>query len=190
MATSDTRSWQLLTLSAKSNLELKTTTENFINYLRQHPDIDLTDVAYKLQCEQQAFSQRRMVVCRDIEDAIAAFRDPKRVLTNTQEKNRPVAFMFPGLGTHYVNMAWELYQGETVFRERVDRCCEFLQSFLGRDLRDIIYPYRHSQEDWQSSPENSSGLDLRKMLGRSQTQTDPKISSATSLLTSLNQLFL
>ena len=95
--------------------------------------------------------------------------------------------MFPGLGTQYVNMAGELYQGEPVFREQVDRCCEFLQSFLGRDLRDIIYPHRHSQSDWQSSPENSSSLDLRKMLGRSQTQTVSKILSATA---SLNQTHL
>lgn len=176
----NTRAWQLLTLSAKSDSELKSATENFISYLKQHRQIDLTDVAYTLQCEQPALSHRRIVVCRDVEDAIAGFEDPRRVLTNTQEQERSVAFMFPGLGTQYVNMAWELYQGEAIFREQVDRCCEFLQSFLGEDLRDIIYPARHSQSQWQSSSESSSGLDLRRMLGRGQTQTDSKTLSATA----------
>ena len=52
----NTRAWQLLTLSAKSDSELKSATENFISYLKQHRQIDLTDVAYTLQCEQPALS--------------------------------------------------------------------------------------------------------------------------------------
>lgn len=183
MLTSPSRPWQLLVISAQTDSELKTATANLANYLRQHRDLNIADVAHTLQREQQAFKHRRMVVCRDIEDALVALEDPKRILTNIQEtKERPVAFMFPGLGTHYVNMAWELYQGEPIFRDRVDYCCEFLKPLLGQDLRDIIYPKRASQQDQRSSQENSQGLDLRQMLGRSQTQTDTKIVAATSLL--------
>jgi acyl transferase domain-containing protein len=183
MLTSSSRPWQLLVISAKTDSELKTATVNLADYLRQHRDFNLADVAHTLQREQQAFEHRRVVVCRDIEDAIVALEDPKRILTNIQEtKERPVVFMFPGLGTHYVNMAWELYQVEPVFRDRVDYCCEFLKSLLGQDLRDVIYPYRGSQQDQQLPQDNSQGLDLRKMLGRSQTQTDAKMVAATSLL--------
>ena len=183
MLTSPSRPWQLLVLSAQTDSALKTATVNLADYLRQHRDFNLADVAHTLQCEQQAFKHRRTVVCRNIEDALVALEDPKRVLTNTQEtKERPVAFMFPGLGTHYVNMAWELYQVEPVFRASVDYCCEFLKPLLGQDLRDVIYPYRASQQDQQSPQDNSQGLDLRKMLGRSQTQADTKMVAATSLL--------
>ncbi|MDZ8261465.1 acyltransferase domain-containing protein [Nostoc sp. ChiQUE01b] len=183
MLTSTSRPWQLLLLSAQTDSELKTATVNLTDYLRQHRDLNLADVAQTLQCEQQAFKHRRTVVCRDIEDALVAFADPKRVLTNIQEtQERSVAFMFPGLGTHYVNMALELYQVEPVFRVCVDYCCEFLKPLLGQDLRDVIYPNRASQQDQQSPQENSQGLDLRKMLGRSQTQTDTKMVTATSLL--------
>ncbi|MBH8571737.1 acyltransferase domain-containing protein [Nostocaceae cyanobacterium CENA369] len=183
MLTSPSRPWQLLTLSAQSDSELKTATVNLADYLRQHRDFNLADVAQTLQREQQTFKHRRMIVCRDIEDALVALADPRRVLTNTQETpQRPVSFMFPGLGTHYVNMALELYQVEPVFRGSVDYCCEFLQPLLGQDLRDVIYPNRTSQQDPQSPQENSPGLDLRKMLGRSQTPADAKIVAATSLL--------
>ncbi|MEH2216147.1 MAG: acyltransferase domain-containing protein [Nostoc sp.] len=183
MLTSLSRPWQLLVISAKTDSELKTATVNLTAYLRQHRDFNLADVAHTLQREQQAFKHRRTVVCQDIEDALVALQDPRRVLTNIQEtEERPVAFMFPGLGTHYVNMAWELYQVEPVFRASVDYCCEFLKPLLGQDLQDVIYPHRASQQDQQSLRENSPGLDLRKMLGRSQTQVDAKMETAKSLL--------
>jgi acyl transferase domain-containing protein len=183
MLTSLSRPWQLLVLSARTDSALATATENLAQYLRQHCDFNLVHVAYTLQREQQAFKHRRMVVCRDIEDAIAALEDPKRVLTNVQEAGeRPVTFMFPGLGTHYPNMTWELYQVEPIFRDRVDYCCEFLKPILGQDLRNVIYPNISAQQNQQQSQENSQGLDLRKMLGRSQTQTDGKVASAASLL--------
>ncbi|MEH1779532.1 MAG: acyltransferase domain-containing protein [Nostoc sp.] len=183
MLTSPSRPWQLLVISAKTDSELKTATVNLADYLRQHRDFNLADIAHTLQREQQAFKHRRTVVCRDIEDALVALQDSRRVLTNIQEtEERPVAFMFPGLGTHYVNMAWELYQVEPVFRTSVDYCCEFLKPLLGQDLQDVIYPHRASQQDQQSLRENSPGLDLRKMLGRSQTQADAKMVAAKSLL--------
>ncbi|MBD2494900.1 acyltransferase domain-containing protein [Nostoc sp. FACHB-280] len=175
------RPWQLLVISAQTESELKTATVNLTDYLRQHRDLKLRDVAQKLQCEQQAFKYRRMVVCRDIEDAIVALTDPRRLLTNIQEtQKRPVAFMFPGLGTQYVNMALELYQVEPLFRACVDYCCEFLKPLLGQDLREVIYPLGQQQQQLVS--DNSQGLDLRKMLGRSQTPTDTTIVAATSLL--------
>ncbi|TFI53952.1 acyltransferase domain-containing protein [Mastigocladus laminosus UU774] len=183
MLTSPSRPWQLLVLSAQTDSELKTATANLANYLRQHSDLNLADVAHTLQREQQAFKHRRIVVCRDTEDALVALADPKRLLTNIQEtKQRPVVFMFPGIGTHYVNMAGELYQVEPVFHACVDYCCEFLKPLLGQDLRDVIYFNRASQQNQQSPQENSSGLDLRKMLGRSQTPADAKVVAATSLL--------
>ncbi len=179
------RPWQLLVLSAKTDSALKKANVNLVTYLKQHPDLNLADVAYTLQCGRQAFEHRQIVVCRDVADAIVAFENPKRVLSSIQEtQERPVAFMFPGLGTQYVNMAWELYQAESVFREQVNYCCEFLKPLLGQDLRDILYPNRNSpqpQENQQLAPE-SQGLDLRKMLGRNEKQPDAQLLSATSLL--------
>ncbi|HLO50174.1 MAG TPA: SDR family NAD(P)-dependent oxidoreductase, partial [Kamptonema sp.] len=167
--TSETsRTWQLLMLSAKTNSALETATANLAEHLKQHPDLNLADVAYTLQVGRRAFEHRRMVVCEDIEDAIAALQNPKRVLNNIQDgMERPVAFMFTGLGTQYVNMAWELYQVEPTFKETVDRCCQFLKPLLGLDLRDVMYRDRNDPKT--TSP---SGFDLRKMLGRGEQQAD------------------
>ncbi|MDZ7949839.1 polyketide synthase [Nostoc sp. DedQUE09] len=168
------RPWQLLVLSAKTDTALKSATVNLIDYLKQHPDLKLADVAYTLQCGRQAFEHRQTVVCQDIADAIAALEDPKRLLTSVQEtEERPLAFMFPGLGTQYVNMAGELYHVEPTFRQQIDYCCEFLKPLLGQDLRDVIYPTRNSENDTQQKQNTvAAGLDLRKMLGRGAEQAD------------------
>lgn len=171
---SPSRSWQLLVLSAKTSSALETATTNLANYLKQHPDLNLINVAYTLQVGRRAFSNRRTVVCQDIEDAIIALQDPKRFLTSIQQtQERPVAFIFPGLGTHYVNMAWELYQAESIFRASVDCCCELLKPHLGLDLRDVLYSSKNRTEgDSQKQNPLSVGIDLRKMLGRREEQVD------------------
>jgi len=177
------RPWQLLMLSAKTSSALETATTNLAKYFQKHPDLNLADAAYTLQVGRKAFDYRRTVVCRDIQDAVNALQDPKRVITNTHKtQQRSVAFMFSGLGTHYLDMALELYQTEPRFRISVDQCCEILKPLLGLDLRDVLYPQRNSENRKQKQDIPSNGLDLRKMLGREKETADVETLRATSLL--------
>lgn len=133
---SSSRPWQLLMLSAKTDSALQTATQNLAKHLRQHPDLNLADVAYTLQVGRRACDCRRLVVCQNSEDAISALEtlDPQRVLTHCQEPIRSIAFLFPGQGSQYANMGRELYETEATFREQVDRCSNLLQPYLGLDL--------------------------------------------------------
>jgi phthiocerol/phenolphthiocerol synthesis type-I polyketide synthase E len=144
------RAHQLLLLSARSDAALARATKNLVDHLRQHPRISLADVAYTLQTGRRAFDRRRMVVCQDVDDAIAALEpvDPKRVITSVQEPlDRGVVFMFSGQGSQYVKMGLELYEHEPVFRQQVDRCSEILKPHLAMDLRQILYPGREKEEE-------------------------------------------
>jgi acyl transferase domain-containing protein len=135
--------WQLLALSAKTDTALETATANLVEHLKRHPDLNLADVAYTLQVGRRAFDHRRVLVCRELEEAVAALETCSRgrVFTDLVEsEKRPVVFMFPGIGSLYVGMSAELYQTEPVFREQVDRCSEILQAHLGLDLRNVLYP--------------------------------------------------
>ncbi|BAY99676.1 beta-ketoacyl synthase [Tolypothrix tenuis PCC 7101] len=137
------RPQQLLLLSAKTSTALDAATANLQQYLQYNAEINLADVAYTLQRGRKAFNYRRYVVCHDITDAIASLQslDPNQVSTrHTEIRNPPVAFMFPGQGSQYVNMGLNLYNHEPIFREVVDRCAEILKPLLGRDLREIMYP--------------------------------------------------
>ncbi|MBN3950377.1 MAG: thioester reductase domain-containing protein [Nostoc sp. NMS7] len=144
------RPWQLLVLSAKTNSALETATDNLVDYLKQHPDVNLADVTHTYHIGKKAFSHRRMLVCRDLDDAALSLEmlNPKRVFTATQEPSeRSVVFMFTGQGAQYVNMALELYQEEPIFREQVDLCSEFLKPKLGLDLRQVLYPRNEQAEE-------------------------------------------
>ncbi|MBN3951420.1 MAG: acyltransferase domain-containing protein [Nostoc sp. NMS7] len=137
------RSWQLLLLSAKTSSALETATTNLVSHLKQHPDLNLADVAYTLQVGRRAFDHRRMLICENFDDAVEVLEtlDSQRLFTHYQEPcNRQIIFMFPGQGSQYVDMGRELYETETVFRKHIDECCEILKSHLGVDLRTILYP--------------------------------------------------
>ncbi|WP_414542079.1 SDR family oxidoreductase [Nostoc sp. CCY0012] len=137
------RNYQLLVLSAKTESALETATTNLVDYLQQNHNANFADIAYTLGVGRRSFDHRRMLVCKNIDDALKALKSPGSpgVFTHYQEpKHCPVAFMFSGQGTQYVDMGRELYETEPIFREQIDNCCRLLTPHLGIDLRDLLYP--------------------------------------------------
>ncbi len=137
------RGEHLIVLSAKTEESLEKTTVNLATHLRQHPAADLADVAYTLQLGRRPLVHRRIVVCKDAQDAAIALEtgDPQRVFTAFEEPgHRPLYFMFPGQGAQYVNMGRGLYEAEPFFRDTIDRCAVLLQPHLGFSLLDVLYP--------------------------------------------------
>ncbi|MBE8998847.1 acyltransferase domain-containing protein [Nostoc sp. LEGE 12447] len=137
------RPLHLLVLSAKTASALEQATANLITHLKEHPELDLGDVAYTLNSGRRGFNYRRMLICQGLEDAVKTLGSlaAQQVFTNyTEITERSVVFMFPGQGSQYVNMAREIYETETVFKEQVDYCSEVLKPLLGLDLRYILYP--------------------------------------------------
>ncbi|HST62348.1 MAG TPA: acyltransferase domain-containing protein, partial [Longimicrobium sp.] len=111
----------------------------------------------------------------DGERAAAALdaRARDRVVTGVApDTAQSVAFLFPGLGSHYAGMGRGLYETEPVFRETVDRCAEILRPHLGLDIRDVLYPADLPPE--QEEEEAATTIDLRAMLGRAaEEERDP-----------------
>jgi acyl transferase domain-containing protein/acyl carrier protein len=159
------RPWQLLAWSAKTEKALESVTAGLADQIARAGD--LADVAYTLQVGRRALDFRRMLVCRDMDDAAKALaeKDPRRLHTSYREEaERPLVFMFPGLGGQYVNMCRGLYESEPVFKEEVDRCSEMLTGHLGFDLRKDLYPDEPQPESGGAQP--GSSINLRAMLGR------------------------
>ncbi|HSF40220.1 MAG TPA: condensation domain-containing protein [Thermoanaerobaculia bacterium] len=145
------RRHQVLPLSARTPAALEQVTRNLADFLATHPEIGLADVAWTLQVGRQAFEHRRMLVCEELADAVAALRDPTgsgRVFTRRQEPGRrAVAFLFPGQGAQHSGMGRELYDEEPVFRAEIDACAERLMPVLGRDLRGLLFPLAERYEE-------------------------------------------
>jgi acyl transferase domain-containing protein len=144
------RLYQLLVFSARTRSALETATRNAINFFTGHAGLNLADAAYTLQVGRRAFNHRRVVVCRDVGDAVCVLEgaDSSRVATAHQDKRDPhVAFMFPGGGAQYAGMGSELCRTEPIFREQLDRCADILQSHFSLDIRQIIYPDEAGAEE-------------------------------------------
>jgi acyl transferase domain-containing protein len=155
----------LLTLSAKTETALDHATHRLREYLERHDSVNMSDVAFTLQAGRKAFPQRRCLVCADREDAVTALgqQSSKRVLSaEIDESRRPVILLLPGIGDHYVGMAHDLYETRPVFKQEIDRCSRILESHLGVDIRNIIYP---SSRSWKKEGKRK-GIDLKQMLGR------------------------
>ncbi len=164
--------WQVLMLSARTADSLAAGKQQLATHLEQHQDQVLADVAYTLQVGRRSFSHRAALVCHSRDEAVAMLRtnDPQKLLQSVHESaERPVAFVFPGVGDHYVEMAAGVYRAEETFRATVDHCAELLRPHLNFDLRDILYPARGLADNQALSP--IPQLDLCRMLGRDENNT-------------------
>jgi natural product biosynthesis luciferase-like monooxygenase protein/amino acid adenylation domain-containing protein len=82
----------LLAVSARSRQLLEKATDQLIDHLKAHPELELSDVAYTLLVGRHSFEHRRITFARDINDAVTLLqkRDVARVLSR-QAKPRPAA---------------------------------------------------------------------------------------------------
>jgi len=164
-ATTDASPSHLLILSAKTETALDQATDRLRAFLKRKDSLNMSDVDYTLQTGRKAFPYRRFLVCVDREDAVTTLgqEEPKRVLSDRSDDSRqPVIFLLPGIGDHYVGMAYDLYETHAIFREEVDRCAHILKSHMGTDIRDIIYP---NGKSWKRD-RTTKGIDLKRMLDR------------------------
>jgi phthiocerol/phenolphthiocerol synthesis type-I polyketide synthase E len=149
-ATGPSRALQPLLFSARTEMALNTLIANMADHLEQNPELNLADVAFTLQIGRRAFAHRGTVVCRDVEDTIAALHstNPQRVTSMICETgHRDIVFMFSGQGSQYANMGLDLYKEEPVFREQIDNCSEILKQEISVDLRQLLYPAQDQIEE-------------------------------------------
>ncbi|MEK7989598.1 MAG: acyltransferase domain-containing protein, partial [Thiotrichaceae bacterium] len=142
ISSSSSRPYQLIVLSARTESALQAQRKQLLEYFKAHADINLNDAAYTLQIGRQAFVYRSIFACNSVQDAIEKLSEPvSSIQYHLQtEQTQNIVFMFPGQGSQYVNMGLELYQTESIFKEHIDYCAQFLQLHLGLDLRTILYP--------------------------------------------------
>lgn len=140
------RARQLVLLSARTSSTLDTMTTDLAKRLADDRSISLADTCYTLHRGRRRFAHRRMLVCRDREDAARALAevDPERVLTQHGDaiQGGPpiVTFMIPGHDSRFRQVARGLYENEKVFRDNLDKCAELLAPVADGDIRKLMYP--------------------------------------------------
>jgi amino acid adenylation domain-containing protein len=142
VASGRSREWQVLTLSANTESALEQRKADLVNYLLEHPQAALPDIAFTLNAGRKSLPVRQSFVCRNHDEAVSALSstkaaDPPVHLGSTTSHS--VVFLFPGQGKAYTGLGQDLYHHEPRFREEVDRCCKQLLPLIGRDLREVLF---------------------------------------------------
>jgi acyl transferase domain-containing protein len=176
------RPYSLLILSTRTETAIELATDRLADHLEQNQELSLADIAYTLQVGRKEFTNRRIAICRNVDEAVKALRtrDPKRVITSVvASKRTPVAFMFPGVGDHYVNMAAQLYETEPSFRKHFDTCLRHLRAHTGIDFKEVLHPHGTAMAQGAQSPVAAiaeTRINLKDMLRRGSEQANPAAS--------------
>ena len=174
MPSAPAKPWQLVIISARTRSALDRATDQLAAHLFENRQQNFADVAFTLQQGRKAFDHRRMAVCRDLPAAAALLQDhkPSQLFSAVASpRRRPVAFLFPGLGDQYPDMARGLYESEPEFARRVDHCCELLKPLMGGDLRKIMY--REPRVRSQDTLNSDDRVNFRDLVLRAQRSDSP-----------------
>lgn len=162
---------QLFILSAKTEAALDAAQANLREVIKAGEALDMAAAAYTLQVGRKPFAQRRYFVASSRQHALNALDglaalEPfgaQRIFSGrAADERRPLVFLLPGIGDHYVGMAHGLYENWPVFKAALDRCAALLVPELGCDILSLLYP---ASQSWKRSG-TGKGIDLKKMLGR------------------------
>ncbi|MDZ8138071.1 MAG: SDR family NAD(P)-dependent oxidoreductase [Nostoc sp. DedQUE04] len=134
----------LVTLSAKDDERLRLLATNFVNYIDQKGDVNLTDIAFSLNTGRFHHQQRLSLLVSNtanFREQLQAFANDNSRETNIihseVQANPKIAFVcndlkiFSGIGK-------EVFVNEPVFRDALIRCDRLFQNYLNFSLEDLL----------------------------------------------------
>jgi len=147
------QSYHLLTISAKNKPALIELAQQYVIYLRAHPNVPLADLCFTATMGRQHFTHRLALVSPSIEalgieleavfapmangaNAIASLESSS---LGASSSSKSIGFLFTGQGSQYIGMGEALYQTQPIFRQTLNDCDELLRPYLGVSLFDILF---------------------------------------------------
>lgn len=152
---------QILAIAAQTAEALEARIEEVAQSLRK-ADADLSEIAAVLAASTSG-NHRAFVVANSPLEAAAALTGETKGLSKgfAAEQQPALAFLFSGVGDHYVQMTAGLYRTFPTFKAVIDRCCSAFEALHGEDLLKVLFPPA-SKDD--PKPANDGKIDLRAML--------------------------
>ena len=141
----------LLTFSAKSKPALTDLVLSYKDYLVENPDVVMADICHTANTGRTHFNYRLAIAVKSktqLQAKLANFTAGQlKGIAQGEASNsnqNQVAFLFTGQGSQHVNMGYQLYQTQPVFKKALDRCAKILQPYLEKPLLEVLYPEQSS----------------------------------------------
>src|SRR3984957_17030620 len=152
-----------LPVSAASPAALGQQSARPADRLAAHQELRLADVAHTLTFGRDELDYRCAVTAAGRDDAVRQLRAAAGAAGAASRARRAgtrprVVFLLPGIGDQYPGMGRQLYHGEPVYAEAVDRCLRVLGERCGVDLRPLFFPDDVPGSDVQDN-EGQAGQD-------------------------------
>ncbi|MBW4467313.1 MAG: SDR family NAD(P)-dependent oxidoreductase [Pegethrix bostrychoides GSE-TBD4-15B] len=130
----------VLTLSAKTEPALQALVQQYKAFLTQHPETSLADICFTTNVGRAHFEHRWAAVAgsnAELQQSLEACTSFQK--SDHSNNHSKIAFLFTGQGSQYAEMGRELYESNSLFRAKLDRCDQILQSELDRSILDVIW---------------------------------------------------
>ncbi|GAD98579.1 polyketide synthase [Paecilomyces variotii No. 5] len=139
----------LLPLTSHSENAGKLLVSRFANYLKEHPDRKVSDVAVSLSSRRSLHQQRSFAIGRDRETVMESLNNPSpNAKWTAASKQKPrLGFVFTGQGGQWFAMGRQLIQQSPLFKQTLERCDTVLQSLPDRPDWSVIEELLRSKEE-------------------------------------------
>ncbi len=138
----DTKSYHLFACSAKTEKALKRLAERYVAYLNVPEDISFSDICYTTTTGRSHFSHRLSVLSKDRSAVVKALQGflagetPSDLMVSKTDMLSPkvALFLSPGRMPD-ASIGRELYKGEPLFKEIINRCDRLLKTTSQESLQ-------------------------------------------------------
>lgn len=146
----NTKKVRIIPLSGKTVYSLEENRKNLSSFLKAHADEKLADVAYTLSLGRKDFLYRDAIACNSIQDAIEQL-DEREGYVECMTNRQNTVFMFPGQGTQYPGMMYDLYKKYPVFQENLKECRKYILEFMETDILDYLNGTNQNEEELENT---------------------------------------
>lgn len=147
------RKWQILSLSANSEIELEQHCLNMLHFFKQYPDVNLADAAYALNLNQLDLRYRLFAVADSVNHLIDVLEAKNKefffIGSADPFQKANLCFLMPGQATDYKLMGKCLYESEPIFKSAMDECSALIKKHTSIDILNYYY---YSEIDIKSLP--------------------------------------